>query len=131
MIPDPQVQELIKANIQRSKVIQDQVLSLILVNITILINIIHDGPSIFSWHLSCTCFFSGERGERYVPKHFRAQAEDPGHHPQIPEQEESQRAKRRLRKRRQKSWAREAQFCHQPNISFLVNSIVHKLYATT
>ena len=33
MIPDPQVQELIKANIQRSKVIQDQVLSLILANI--------------------------------------------------------------------------------------------------
>ena len=93
MIPDPQVQELIKANIQRSKVIQDQVLSLI--------NIIQDG--IFSWHLLCTCFFSGERGEGYVPKHFRAQAEDPGHHPQVPEQEESQRTKRRLRKRRQKS----------------------------
>ena len=38
----------------------------------------------------------GEGGKGYVPKHFRAQAEDPRHHPQIPEQEKSQRTKGHL-----------------------------------
>ena len=49
---------------------------------------------------------AGEGGEGHVPKHFRAQAEDPGHHPQVPEQEESQRTERHLMKRRRKTSVR-------------------------
>ena len=40
----------------------------------------------------------GEGGEGHVPEHLRTQAEDPRHHPQVSEQEESEGTKRCIKK---------------------------------
>ena len=40
----------------------------------------------------------GEGGKGHLPEHLRAQAEDPRHHPQVSEQEESQGTKRCIKK---------------------------------
>ena len=40
----------------------------------------------------------GEGGKGHLPKHLRAQAEDPRHHPQVSEQEESEGTKRCIKK---------------------------------
>ena len=54
---------------------------------------------VFVFTLKTFFFSSGEGGEGYVPKHFRAQAKNPRHYPQVPEQEKSQRTKGHLKKK--------------------------------
>ena len=77
----------------------------------------------------------GEGGKGHLPEHLRAQAEDPRHHPQVPEQEKSQRTKGHLTTRRhsglQFSTTLRMSFgmywSSTTNLSFFVNSIVHKI----
>ena len=45
----------------------------------------------------------GEGGKGHVSEHLRAQAEDPRHHPQVSEQEESEGTKRCIKKNPQVS----------------------------
>ena len=65
------VQELIKANIQRSKVIQDQVWHFYFIEENILNQIL----------------FLGVRSKGQLADYFWAQAQDPGYNFKIPEQE--------------------------------------------
>ena len=41
----------------------------------------------------------GEGGKGHVPEHLRTQAEDPRHHPQVSEQEESEGTKRCIKRK--------------------------------